>query len=602
MAARIPQEILDEIMSRADILDIIGEYVTLQRKGRNYFGLCPFHNEDTPSFSVNQEKQFYKCFGCGEGGNIISFMMKIENLGFQEAVHRLADRYGIKIPENELSPSERAAQQQKQSLLLVHSETAAFYASLLPASKTAAAYLKKRGIDSAMTERFGLGFAPEADWQALTNHLLAKGYSEELLITAGLVSKSTKNGRCFDKFHGRLIFPIRDNRGNVIALGGRALGDEQPKYLNSMSTPIYNKSSHLFALDLASGTIAREKEVFIMEGYMDVLTAHQFGITNAVASLGTAFTDQQARLLNRLAPQSPDKLQVFLSFDGDGAGAKAALSSAAKLAGYDFAETSIIVFPENLDPDDFLRKYGTRGWQRLREKYRYSVLDYLLLRAMQRHDADSASGKGAIVAELLAPIAAARNQTERESFIRRLARRLQVSDTAIYADLAKSGLMDGKKLGPVTTVTTALSRKKEPTTHLANRQLLALAISSREIFETALSELGEDFGATAKECQLVNMIKQLGNNYDFQPRSLFNYLDEENEGLQQFMLKLLETDIAGDDPHALAQGCIETIKQHLLKEKIVEINHAIDIAAANNEDYRQLLTEKLRLTTLLHSS
>ena len=598
MPARIPQETLDEIMRSADILDIVGEYVSLQRKGRNYFGLCPFHDEDTPSFSVNPEKQFYKCFGCGEGGNVIGFLMKIENLTFPDAARRLAERYGITIPDEELSPAQLAAQQERQNLLAAHRETAEFYASQLPLSNIAQAYLKKRGIDQAMAQKFGLGYAPETDWQALTKHLTAKGYSEKLLIEGGLVSRSAKNGQCFDKFHGRLIFPIRDNRGIVIAFGGRALGDEQPKYLNSMNTPIYNKSAHLYALDLAANTIVKEKRIFIMEGYMDVLAAHQFGITNAVASLGTAFTDQQARLLNRLAPQPPEKLSVILAFDGDGAGAKAALASLTKLSTYDFLEPQVMVFPQKLDPDEFLRQYGMRGWQRLLDKYCYSRLDYLLLRTMERHDVNTASGKGDIVAELLPAIASTKTQTERESFIRKLARQLQVSDTAIYADLAKSGLLDGKKLTNHRPATKP-QPKKETHQHPAQLQLLALAIGNQKIFDKAKAELADNFGVSDQERQLITLIESLGTEYDFHPNSLFNYLREENEGLRQFMLKLLETDITGEDPYVLADSCISIIKQQLVKDKIAQINRDISAAEANNEDCRELLKEKLRLSTLL---
>lgn len=610
MAARIPQEILDELMSRADIVEIIGEYVPLQKKGRNYFGLCPFHNEDTPSFSVNPDKQFFKCFGCGEGGNIIGFIMKVENLGFPDAVRRLADRYGIVIPEKDLTPAQMAASQEKQRLLQAHTDAAAFYAAALPASQAAAAYLKKRGIAPEIAERFGLGFSPEGDWQALPNHLIGRGYSEEILIKAGLVGKSAKNGRCFDKFHGRLIFPIRDNRGAVIAFGGRALGDEQPKYLNSMGTPIYNKSSHLYALDLASSAIAREKTAYIMEGYMDVLTAHSFGITNAVASLGTAFTDQQARLLSRLAPQTPEKLRLLLSFDGDGAGAKAALASLTKLTGYDFAEAQVLVIPEKRDPDDFLRQYGLRGWKRLLDKYCYSRLDYLLLRALERHDPESAGGKGAIVAELLPAIAGARNQTERESFIRRLARRLQISETAINADLAKSGLLPAAQAyagatpapPPRPAGPADMPAKMESGELKARQQLLALAIADEKIFRQAQSELGADWTAKEEERRIIDIINAKGGGYDFQPQSLFNDLPEENEGLRQFVLKLLETDIPGDDAATLATDCICTIRHHRLREQIAALDRAIDAAAAVNEDYRQLLTEKTRLTGLLHNS
>ena len=601
MAGRIPQETLDVIMSRCDIVEVIGEYVQLQRKGRNYFGLCPFHGEDTASFSVSADKQFFKCFGCGEGGNVIGFIMKIEGLSFPEAARKLADRCGVIIPEKDLTPQQIAAQQEKQRLLAVHEEAASFYASILPQSPAALAYLKKRGIDRTMAERFGLGFAPEADWQALTKHLTEKGYSEDMLIKAGLVSRSAKNGRCFDKFHGRLIFPICDNKGAVIAFGGRAIGDEQPKYLNSMSTPIYNKSNQLFALNLASQAIAKEKRVFIMEGYMDVLTAHQFGITNAVASLGTAFTDQQARLLQRLAPPLPEKLEVMLSFDGDGAGAKAAMASLEKLNRCDFAEAKVVVYPQKLDPDEFLRKYEARGWQRLMERYCYPMLDYLLLRALERHDRETASGKGAIVADLLPAIAACASLTERESFIRRVARELQVSETAINADLAKSGLLDGKKL-PAAPRKPVTPRQASTKAGKADMQLMALAVNNKEIFDLAKKELGGDFGSTTEERQLISLIDQLGDAYDFKPSSLFNHLSEDFEGLRQFMLKLLESDIEQYDPNVLANSCIHTVRQERLKSRIAEINEKLNAQESNGVDCHELLAEKQRLTQLLHGS
>ena len=258
-----------------------------------------------------------------------------------------------------------------------------------------------------------------------------------------------------------------------------------------------------------------------------------------------------------------------------------------------------MVFPQKLDPDEFLRKYGMRGWQRLLDKYCYQRLDYLLLRALERHNPSNASGKGDIVAELLPAIASTRTQTERESFIRKLARQLQVSDTAIYADLAKSGLLDGKKLAPPRREE-KLRQEQQYAQHPAQLQLLSLAVNNQKIFNKAKTELAENFGSTDQERQLIGLIESLGSEYDFHPNSLFNYLKEENEGLRQFMLKLLETDITGADQYILADSCISIIKQQLAKNKIAQINRDITAAEANNEDCRELLKEKLRLTTLLH--
>ena len=590
MAGHIPQDIIDEIMQRADILEIVGEYVPLKRRGRNWFGLCPFHHEDTPSFSVNPEKGIFKCFGCGKGGNAVGFIQEMEHLTFSEAVRKLGDRYHVAIPEKAMSPEEQRARSERQSMLAAHQAGAAFYAGCLQHSQAARAYMQKRGISPEMAERFGLGYAPEEDWQALYNSLRDQGYGDDTLIKCGLISKSLKNGRCYDKFHGRLIFPIRDHRGAVVAFGGRALGDEQPKYLNSQTTPIYNKSNLLYALDLAADTIRQTHQVVVMEGYMDVLTAHSFGVTNAVASLGTAFTSEHVRLLNRFAPENGARLQVLLSFDGDGAGQKAARMSLEKLVGCDFIEPRVLVYPDQLDPDDFLRKYGKRGWERLLERYCYPRLDYLLLKALERHDADTAAGKGEIVADLVPALRSTRNLTEYDGFVRQLARRLQVSEDAIRADVGRSVSRREQSAGPV------YREKQYRPGHPANRQLLLLALANENIFRRAREELGGLFPSTEEEAQLIAYIEQLGEDYDFQPASLFNYLEEGQEGLRQFLLKLLQTEAAQGEGDTLANDYIRTIKQRDLADRAKALQRRINEAESRGEDLTELLRQKLQLT------
>lgn len=594
MAHFIPNEIIQEIMQRTDIVELVGEYVPLQRRGRNYFGLCPFHQEDTPSFSVNAEKQIYKCFGCGKGGNVIGFVQEIENLGFIEAVHKLAERAGVTIPTAALSAAEQARQAERQAMLAAHQAAAEFYAGLLPQNSTALAYLKRRGIELDIARRFGLGVAPEADWQALYQHLTAQGYGEQTLLQAGLIGKSGKNGRCYDKFHGRLIFPIRDYRSAAIAFGGRAMRDEQPKYLNSQSTPIYNKSQHLFALDIAAPAIRAQKQVVIMEGYMDVLTAHQFGVANAVASLGTAFTTEHIRLLNRYAPEPPEKLAVILAFDGDAAGQKAARASLEKLMPADAFTTRVMVFPDQLDPDDFLHRYGGKGWQRLLQKYCYPALDWLLLLALEKRDTESAADKGAVVAELKPAINRLRNQTEKADFIRTLSRRLQVAEDAIRADLApKAGPGSLSREAPLTRPAPAAPARAG---RAANRYLLALAIGDENIFRLAARELGADFASTEEEGQLITYIDALGADYDWNPAALFNQLGPENEGLRQFLLKLIQADYPQNADEKLARDYIRTIKKQLLQQRLRDLQREIAAAETAGRDTDQLNAEKYRLT------
>lgn len=597
MVQFIPPETIQEIMQKADIVEIVGEYVMLKKQGRNWFGLCPFHDEDTASFSVNQDKQIYKCFGCGKGGNVIGFIQEVEHLSFVEAAEKLADRYGIDIPQQALSQEEQKRQQQRQSLLKIHDLAASFYAKQLSSSNLANTYLKKRGISPETAAKFDLGYAPEQDWQALSNYLSQQGYSEQLQVLSGLVSRSAKNGRCYDKFHGRLIFPIRDHRGQTVAFGGRSLGDEQPKYLNSQTTPIYNKSLVLFALNLAAADIQNKKQAIIMEGYMDVLTAHQNGITNAVASLGTAFTSEQAKLLNRYAPEAPQRMEVLLAFDGDQAGAKAALASLDKLSEFAYAVPKVIMFPKDKDPDDFLREDGIAGWEQLYHTATYPLLDYLLLKAKERHDINSAAGKGSIVADLLPALRKCRNNTERDSFIRQLSRDIHVSEQAIRADL-------GQKHGSRTeknqkNITNKISPKAESSSKPANRQLLIYSLYDKNIFLKAKSVLGENFASNEEEDQLISLIDQVKDIYDFNPSSLFNYLSEENEGLRHFLLKLIQAKVPEENRSLLADAFIKTIQEQQIKEQLKQIQQQISQAEDNAEDFTDLIQEKLRLKKLL---
>lgn len=593
MPGLIPQEIIQEVLQQSNIVDVVGEYVALRKRGRNYFGLCPFHHEDTPSFSVNEEKQIYKCFGCGQGGNVIGFVKEVEHISFAEAVRHLADRCGIQIPEAQLSPAEQQRMQERQSLLAIHKLAAELYQEELARSRSAQAYLEKRGVDLDTARRFGLGAAPEEDWQLLHHALHAAGYSERLQILSGLVTRSGKNQRCYDKFHGRLLFPIRDVRGAVVAFGGRAIGEAQPKYLNSQTTPIYNKSQHLYGLDLAGEEIRRSGQVVLMEGYLDVITAHQYGVKNAVATLGTAFTGEQARLLHRYAPEPPGQLQVLLAFDGDPAGEKAIRAGLERLSGYPFVQPMAMVFPEQLDPDEFLHQYGQKGWQRLLEQYCYPTLDYLLRKAQSRYDANTAAGKGSIVTELLPAMRRCTNATELDSFILQLSRTLHVSEEAIRLDLARSG--PAQSLPPTQPKGRARTQATGTPGRLVNRQLLIFALSDKKIFQTAVNELGEHFPSTEEEAQLIAFIQELGDAYTFDPRTLFNELDAEKEGLRQFLLKLIESDCPSQDRQELARDYIRRIQIQVKQDRVKELQRLIQEAERTNTDSTALLQEKYAL-------
>ncbi len=359
-----PEELVEEVRSRNDIVDVISSYVPLQKKGNSYFGLCPFHNEKTPSFSVSPDKQMYYCFGCGAGGNVITFLMEYENYTFAEALKVLADRVGIKLPEDEPDAEEKAQADKRTAILEVNKLAANFfYRNLFQEDGLRGyQYLKGRGLADDTIRRFGLGFAPRKG-DALCNYLRSKGYSDALLRDSGLIVTEEKGSR--DKFWNRVMFPIMDRNNRVIGFGGRVLGDGKPKYLNSPDTPVFDKSRNLYGLNYAR--TSREKYMLLCEGYMDVIAMQQAGFVNTVASLGTAFTAGQAVLLKR----STD--QVILAYDNDDAGVSAALRAIPILQDAGITAKVLDLSPYN-DPDEFIKKRGADALRERISKARNSFL------------------------------------------------------------------------------------------------------------------------------------------------------------------------------------------------------------------------------------
>lgn len=351
---RYPDELIEEVRARNDIVDVISGYVRLQKKGGNHMGLCPFHNEKTPSFSVSGQKQLFKCFGCGVGGNVITFLMKYDNLSFQEAVKVLADRAGIKLPEEDNSAAAKKERSKKETLLAINKEAAVFYYRALREEVGMAGmrYLTGRGLSEETLHRFGLGYA-DVKPSTLRDHLKDKGFDDNLIVEAGLATFDEKKGTR-DKFWNRVMFPIQDVNGKVIGFGGRVMGEGKPKYLNSPETPVFDKSRNLYGLNIAKS--ARKGYLILCEGYMDVIAVHQAGFPVAVASLGTAFTAGQANLIKRYAEE------VLLAYDSDQAGTTAALRAIGLLKEAGIRGRVLRLSPCK-DPDEFLSKMGAEAFQ-----------------------------------------------------------------------------------------------------------------------------------------------------------------------------------------------------------------------------------------------
>ncbi len=431
----IPERFLDELTERNDIVDVVSQYVRLtKRTGANLFGLCPFHSEKTPSFSVNRDRQIYHCFGCGKGGGVINFIMEIENLDFPDAVAFLARRANMPMPEE----AEGEDTSRRKRLLELNKEAARFfYAQLVaPTGRPAQEYVTRRQISPAMVRNFGLGYAPDS-WNALTDAMRQKGYSDQDLFDAGLMKRG-RNGGGYDTFRNRLMFPVIDVRGSVIGFSGRILGDGEPKYLNSPETPVFSKSHNLFALNLAKKS--KSGYIILTEGNIDVVSLHQAGFDSAVASLGTSLTAEQARLISRYVSE------VVLCYDSDEAGRKAAQRGISILQKLDL-KVRVLQVPGAKDPDEFIKKNGADAFRNLLEASEGQV-EYRLKLIEEQHPPLTDEGKVDYFKAAAALLSALPSQVEREVYSARVAEKAAVSRQAVADEverLRKRRLRDARK-------------------------------------------------------------------------------------------------------------------------------------------------------------
>ena len=423
----IPKEVIEEVVSRTDIVQLISGYVTLRRAGSNMVGLCPFHSERTPSFTVFPGSNSFFCFGCSAGGDAITFVRRAENLDYPDAVEFLAKRVGVTVIDTDVH--ETRSRFDRKRLLEMNREAAHFFHSSLfadtPDAAEAREYLMgKRALSSATVKHFGLGYAPP-DYYALTPHLLSLGYTEDELLAAALSRKSEKNGKLYDYFRGRVMFPIIDVQGNVIAFGGRVLDDSKPKYLNTSDTPVFKKHRNLFALNFARGECS--ERLILCEGYMDVIALHAAGFPQAVATLGTAITPDQARIMSRYSKK------VVISYDMDQAGRLAA-DKATKLLEEVGVEVTLLKLPGGKDPDEFIRNSGPDAFQKVLEGSQ-SKFDYTLDRTLSKYDLSDPQQKIQALAELRASIAGFSSSSEREVYIGVVADKFSIPAKSLREDV-----------------------------------------------------------------------------------------------------------------------------------------------------------------------
>ena len=515
-----PDELIEEVRMKNDIVDVISGYVRLQKKGSSYFGLCPFHNEKSPSFSVSGIKQMYYCSGCGAGGNVITFLMEYENAGFQEAVKMLADRAGIKLPEMEYSEEARRKESRRAKLLEINKEAAKYFYYMLrsPKGKVGYQYLAKRELSDETMKKFGLGYADGAG-SDLTAYLRSKGYEDELIKESGLIGFDEKRGM-HDKFWNRVMFPIQDSNHRVIGFGGRVMGDAKPKYLNSPETMIFDKSRNLYGLNFAR--TSRKGNIILCEGYMDVIAMHQAGFTQAVASLGTAFTTGQASLLRRYTEE------VLLAYDSDGAGVNAALRAIGILKESGLRGRVINMQPYK-DPDEFMKNLGAEAFQERIDQAENSF--FFELRILeQNYNMNDPESKTAFHREIAKKLCSFEEEVERENYIESVAEKYHIGfDTLrklVSGYAARTGLVQ-----PVTRPKPTVTKKDTPeeNTKKSQRLLLTWITEEPEIYQKIKPYIGaEDF----TEELYRDVAKRLFEDLDqgrFNPAAIISTFEEEEE-------------------------------------------------------------------------
>lgn len=552
---RISEDIIEKIKNENDIVDIISDTVRLKRSGRNYIGLCPFHNDKSPSFSVSQDKQIYKCFSCGEAGNVVTFIMKSKNMNFIEALKYLAERASIPLNLGEGESS--GVTKRKELLYKVNVEAGRFFFSNLMSSRQSKDYFFNRGIKESTIRRFGLGYAKDG-WSNLIYHLKRKGFSEEILLEAGLILKSEKKGTYYDRFRNRVMFPVFDIKGRVIGFGGRVLDDSKPKYLNSPQTLVFNKGTNLYGLNFAVKNEIPDRYFIIVEGYMDCISLHQYGITNAVASLGTALTTNQARLLKRYA----DK--IIISYDADLAGQNATLRGLDILrdAGFD---VRVLNIPEGKDPDEFLRLNGREAFLKLISNA-LPLIDYRLLKAedgINFRDEQSLIKYGQKVAKILAEL----DPIEKDVYIKKVSEKTGLKEQGLYDLLfVEKNRKEEENMNNLEEVRTKLYI--EPAYLKAEKSILKLMLDD-EYFENIFSSIAsEDFNLESHK-KIFSLIcdgkKENISNIISYVESKCNDIESSKEWV---MVQEVQVVVEGDNIDRLIDDYIIIIKSFKLSEKL----------------------------------
>ena len=581
---RYSDELIDEIKNNNDIVDVISQYVHLKRSGRNYFGLCPFHNEKSPSFAVSPDKQIFHCFGCGVGGNVIHFISKIEGINFRESIELLAERANIVLPKLE-NVGDNKTQELKEKIYQINKETAYFYHENLykPTAKMAQEYVKKRKLNNSTLKEFLIGYS--GNFNELYNFLKSKGFSDEAILASDLVNKNDR-GQYIDRFRHRLMFPIQDVRGRIIAFGGRVLDDSKPKYINSPENLVYSKGRHLFGLYNAKKHDT--KKILIVEGYMDVISLHQRGITNVVASLGTAMTEAQGRLLRRSSEQ------IVLGYDADGAGQEAIIRGLEILRNLG-CDVRVLQISGAKDPDEYVTKYGPERLVKCIDDA-ISLVEFKVRVLKKNLNIENTSDKIKFLNEIAKILAKVENSMEQEIYIEKISKDYDISKDALYSEIKKI-------LYPKNANSKVLEKrniqynipKKEDTKISESRLkrentiIAMLLMSNVNVYTKIKNKIKpEDFKLEKNK----KILEKVYGEYEKGITEIYDVLNLfEEEDIINHITEIMAKDYGITDIDKGIDDILSTYERENLKDKRDEILRALEDSTLNNESKLKLERE-----------
>jgi len=595
---RYPQTFIDDLKRQADIVRVVQDYVQLKKKGANWMACCPFHKEKTPSFSVSPAKEIFYCFGCHKGGSVFNFVMEIERVAFPEAIRIVADKVGMPLPKMVDDGRFEARRQEADVVIQLNSWAMEWWQQQLESSKEARIareYLKEREITDETQKTFRLGYAPDS-WDALSSYLRQKGAAQEEIDRSGLVAKKEDGSRSYDRFRGRLMFPVFDAQGRPIAFGGRTLKGEDAKYINSPETAAYVKGRNLFGLNLIKDEIRRQGFVILVEGFLDLIVPYQFGVRNVVASLGTALTAEQAKLLRRFARK------VVVNYDGDRAGVQAAKKSIEILLAEDL-EIKVLVLPDNADPDEYIRKFGVTEYQRQRAQAQPHI-QFVIESALRDRNLHRPAEKAEAVEEVLPYIRAVKNAVQKREYFDMAMDALGIDRENVNTSTWRRELWQTVRHNRVLRPDSiqALTRRRDATA--AEQRLLGLLFANANLRHEVLSMLKEeDYEelATAPLFKAVIELEHEGAEVDF------DNLNRKTEG-DEFAAKMIPMLLMSSSLHAsnedyVAEQCVSTFRLMKVEQRIEELRRELAMAEReqDSEKVSRLAAEQIQLSAMRQS-